>query len=654
VKKFRRFLALVVLLAVSLMTLAIAEDKTEIAIDSARNTAIKFKSSERADGVNGTFEVKGDIVKGLIAAVADLKFDAETAKQMGDAQGNLFYNLANEMELVGNLDVPVPSDGNDLSKLQGNLESVMTESNAYAKGSFSVEGKSATEAPTVNVDFSAKSDSKAFDGKVNFDVTSGDMGEVPFKSLDFTISEPDDSTTLAIEIKVATSSPMAGQLKQMGQNPDQVKSGITQQLGRAGIQVESVELGEYKEEGGNASVKLSIKMKEWRNLVKSGVGMMGGGRFDVAKLSESVNKLLEAKFENINFKLDAEGKTLKGQLTGKVQNIRQFLLGYYELTALITEAQLKDQGDSDDPGKRFMLAYQAVAMEEAKKGVQAMLDSDMGFDLKGKVNVKSAGEDKKTVNASGDLDMSFSNFKAYIAKANEAGIPVGKNTAIKLQAGMSGQSRVTGTLYAYSDAAFVNYYKRLLLATARQAGASPEAMATAEKIEFKTSAGSLALNKEGLKGSNYLESSDLTPAAKAVLTAASNNKLQGDLTGFAVTGKGEGEKMNIDGAIYFAKFMEGKSAADIKSTLGMSDATVNEKAKPEEVVLVAVSKPEVAMPEALKPVAQDGKKLISSPMAAVSGALGGGKGGSGGLLALGGLAVLGLVGVGMMAGKKKS
>ena len=199
----------------------------------------------------------------------------------------------------------------------------------------------------------------------------------------------------------------------------------------------------------------------------------------------------------------------------------------------------------------------------------------------------------------------------------------------------------------------INYYKKILLAAAKKGGAPEEALATAEKVELKSSAGAVAITKDGLKGANYLESNDLSPIFKAVIAGASGGKFQGDLTGFSVNGKTEGDKLNIDAMINFSKFMEGKSADEIKSALDApSSATVKEGAKPEEVKLVAVTKPEVAMPDSLKSVAADGKKLTSSsPMAALGGAMGGG--GNSMLYILGGLAAVGVVGVGVAAGRKK-
>lgn len=651
--KFRRILALAVLLAVSLI--AFAQEKSELLIDSARNAALKFKSSSNADGVSGTFNASGDVAKGLVTGAADLKFSPETAKQVGDISGALFLKMTEVMEIVGNLDMPVPPDmGKDVSKLDVNIESVLKDGKGYGKGTLDAAGKSAEEVPVVNVDMNAKADSKNFDGKVTFDVQmdKAKMGDIPWKSMDFGISEKEASTTFSFAATVNATAKEAQNLKQMGQNPDQIKQQITQGLASSGITVEKVEVGEYKEEGGVASAKLDVTLKGWRDVVKTNVGMLaGGGRFDGTKMTASVAKMLEAKFDSITYTMKFDDKGFKGEANAKVSNTRQFMTGYYELASMITEAQLKEQGDGDDMKQRFLLAYQSVAMEEAQRAIQAMFDAEVAFDAKGSFKLSGEGEAKKDVKVKGDFNVDFSNFDAYAAKATAAGLPSAKKAAFKFVLGINDKQRLLGTMYGSSDVNLINYYKKMFLASAKKAGAPAEALKTAETVEFKSGAGSFAITKEGIKGANYLESNDLTPLVKAGLAAASEGKFDGDLTGFSINGKTEGEKMNVDGTVNFAKLMPGKSVEDVKANLNVE--SVKDDAKPEDVKLVAVTKPEVTMPDSLKPVAADGEKLLASnPVAAVTGALGG-KGGSNLIYILGGLAAVGVVGVGVAAGRKK-
>jgi hypothetical protein len=220
---------------------------------------------------------------------------------------------------------------------------------------------------------------------------------------------------------------------------------------------------------------------------------------------------------------------------------------------------------------------------------------------------------------------------------------------------MSDKARLTGTLYAYTDANFIEYYKKVLINVSKKAGAPAEALATAEKVQFKSAGGSFTLNKDGIKGGNFLESSDLTPLFQAAVGAASGGKFSGDVVGFSIAGKGEGEKMNLDGMVNFSKFMPGKTADQVKEALSARSTTVvKEDAKADEVKLLAVTKTEVSMPDSLKAVASDGKSLVgaTNPIGSLGGALGGG-GSSSMLYILGGLAALGVVGVGVAAGRKK-
>lgn len=653
-KLFRRILALAVLLAISLI--AIAQGKSELLIDSARNAALKFKGSDNANGVSGTFNASGDVAKGLVTGAIDMKFDPETATKVGDISGALYTSMTEVMEIVGNLDMPVPPEmSKDLSKLDVNIESVLKDGKGYAKGNVDVAGKSQEVMPTINGEGSIKADNKNFDGKLTFDVESSEMGKVPFKQIDFGISEKEASTTFSFGAAFDATAKEAQNLKQIGQNPDKLKEQITQGLGQSGITVEKVEVGEYKEEGGVASAKIDITLKGWRDVVKTNVGMLaGGGRFDGAKLTGSVSKMLEAKFDSITYTMKYDGKKLSGELNGKITNTQQFLLGYYELASMITEAQLKEQGDGNDEKQRFLLAYQSVAMEEAQRAMQAMIEANVTIDGKGTLKMTPEGEDKKGFKVRVEGNTDFSNFDAYAQKATAAGLPSAKKAAFKLVLGINDKQRLAGSLFGSSDVNLINYYKKMFLATAKKAGAPEEALKTAEGVEFKSAAGSITISKDGLKGSNYLESNDLSPLTKAGLAAASGGKFEGDLIGFAIAGKTEGEKMNVDGTVNFAKFMPGKSADQVKEAMGGGLETVKDDAKADDVKLVAVTKPEVSMPDSLKPVAADGQKLLeSNPVAAVAGALGG-KGGGGSLIyILGGLAAVGVVGVGVAAGRKK-
>ncbi len=650
-KIFRRILAIVVLLALGLI--AIAQEKSELLIDSARNAAMKFKSSSKADGVSGSFGVAGDVAKGLTTGTVDLKFNPDTAKQIGDISGALYVSMTEVMETVGNLDMPVPPDmAKDVSKLKANIESVLKDGKGYAKGDFDLAGKGTEVIPTVNVDGNLKTDAKNFDGKVTFDVEASDMGKIPFKNFEFGISEKDASTTFSFGASVDATGREAQGLKQMGQNPDKMKQQITQGLSSSGITVEKVEVGEYKEEAGVASAKMSVTLKGWRDVVKTQVGMLaGGGRFDGAKMTAAVSKMLEAKFDSINYTMKYDGKKLSGELNGKIGNTSQFLLGYYELATQITEAQLKEQGGGDEK-QRFLIAYQSVAMEEAQRAMQAMIEANVGTEAKGTFKISPEGEDKKSFKASGNFNIDFSNFDAYAQKATAAGLPSAKKAAFKADLTINDKQHLVGSLFGSSDVNLINYYKKMFLATAKKAGAPEDALKTAESVEFKSGAGAFAISKEGIKGSSYLESNDLTPLVKAGISAASGGKFEGDLTGFSINGKTEGEKMNLEGVVNFSKLMPGKAADAVKSEFGGTD--VNDKASADDVKLVAVSKPEVAMPDSLKPVAADGEKLLeSNPIASVTGALGG-KGGGGSLIyILGGLAAVGVVGVGVAAGRKK-
>lgn len=656
-KKFRKVFALALLLTISLVMLAVAEDKTELFIDASRNAAFKFKSSESASGVNGTFNLGSDVTKGLMAGKVDMKFDAATTKQMGDSKGALYFNLGDVMEIVGNLNISLPPESKEqLKALTGTIESSLNGSSPYSKGKFNLEAtQGGANVATLAVVLNGNGDPAKFDGtmKLNMDWAYLAQAQNPVRNFKIGISEKDATKSqIDLALSMDASSPYAAQMKQAATNPDQIKAGVSQALGSSGVKVEDVKLGEYKEADGKGSITLTIVLSDWRKVLQSAATSRGGA--DGNKMGAAVGKLLEARFDDVNLTLDFDKSKLDGAGVAKVGNVRQFLLGYYDIMSIVMDEQLKNQGDTNDFSKRMMLAYQSVVTQEGKRWVEVMADAGLGFKGDAKFNLSPAGDDKKGVKSDGEFNLTFDKFDSYIDKANVAHLPIGKNTALKVNVNMDASKVVKADLYGYTDGKVLDYYKQVLLDSAKKAGAPQPSLDEAAKVNFKDGQGSFTLTNTGITGSSFAETTDLGPLVKVLVDTAAKDQFSGQITGFSLNGATANNRMNVDGVVNFSKFMEGKSADEVKKLTHAS--TVNDKAKPEDVTLVAVTKPEVAMPAELKPIADDGKKLLNtSPMAAVTNALGGGKDGTNNLLyILGGLAAVGVVGVGLAASKKKN
>lgn len=677
-KSIRRILTLAFLLAVCLATWVSAEENAKLLLDSGHNAAIEFKKTDASKGLDGTFDIGGDFAKGLSTMKADFKFGPEIQKEFGDASGGFYANVGQNVEAVGNLDVTLPDDAkkNAPKKAEGQLESVFGDAKSYAKGTLSIVTPVPNAVPKINVDGKLDGTSKTFNGKTNFgfDLGAERAKNVPFKSFGINISDKasdkETLTTLKISVALDAKSPYANSFKEVGKAPDKIQGPIKGGLAAYNFQVEKVELLEFKD-SPDVSGTLVITFKDLRKsitgLIDPQVASMAQmQKFDAEKIKADVAKIMEVKVNNFDVKIALDGTAVKGSIEGALENTNAFLVGYYDMVGEIVEAQLKSKGEEADFGSKMGLAYQAVAMEDAKKIITVFAESDIKFNGDFKLALETGGAPAGTATPAatpaagqsndlkidGDFNLNFDNVKSYIDKAVAAGLPFGKSSAAKLQFKLSDGGHINGTLYAFNDAKVLDYYKSLLVKTLRKAGAPEDQVKLVDGITIN--GGQMAFNasKAGVTGSGFAETSSLVPVVKAIVATADKN-FSGDPSGFTISGKTDKDKINIDGKIFISKLMEGKSAADIKAASGLD---VKEGAKPEEVKLVAIEKPEVKIPASLVAVQDDGKKLLStSVVAAIPGMNSlNQKTGGNGMFILGGLIAAIVVGAGMAAGRKKS
>ena len=162
----------------------------------------------------------------------------------------------------------------------------------------------------------------------------------------------------------------------------------------------------------------------------------------------------------------------------------------------------------------------------------------------------------------------------------------------------------------------------------------------------------LSLTGSNLTVKGYGETSDLTPAVSAILKKGAP-QIEGTLVGakmdfnFKADGSGEGEPMTL----FFKDFMPGKSDDQIKKALSLpGSATVTADAASGDVTLVAVEKPTVEMDPKLAAIQSEAQAKLGST-AVAAGATSGSKSW---MMILAGVLILGLIGVGLAAGKKSA
>ncbi len=657
-RKQFRVLTLLLFLAFCLMQIGLADNSSEVKLDSAtHNAVLKFKSTKKSDGTSGTADVAGDFAKGLSTFKADLKFGPGTQKDLGDAKGALYWTMGEVLEAVAKFDMTVPKESSNKApkKADLNIESVLSAADSYSKGNFSLTAPAPKKVPKVSVDGKLDGSAKSFGGGLNFNVELGDDAkQFPVKNLDLNISENEGSTTLKLRVAADPKSPIAPQITMMGKSPDQITGGIKGGLESLEVKVDKVEVSEFKD-APDVTATLTIVLKDWRGTVSKKLGESKAGAYenlDEAKMKAAVAKCLEAKFSNIDIKISNNGTAISGVTESKIENFNSFLDGYYDIVGMVMEQQMKDKAEGADVKQKMLMAYQATAMDQARKMMNVVTEANLTYKGEFKFKMETPVDKDGKVGdlaADGDFNIKMDNFKAYIEKAQAAGLPVGKSTALKV-IGSLNEGTIHFTSYANTDAKLIEFYKGLLADTMKKAGLPDDQVKLVKDITVKGGATSIDVTKDGVVGSGYLESSDLTPAIKSVVALADPN-FSGDPSGYQVSLATDKDQATIEGQVFFNKLMVGKSNDDIKKAL---NAPVVD-AKADDVKLIAIEKPEVKVPSELASVQADGKKLLGGGSIASALTGGGTTGGiPTGLLALGGLVAVGVVGVGVMAGGKKS
>jgi hypothetical protein len=656
VNKSLRSYTLTAGLLLGMVGLGYAADTNEVLIDSARNAVIKTTTTSPNKGYTGSIDAAGDFAKGLSTIKGDIKLSPEDQKSVADSKAFFYTTVGQTLEAVGNVDLVIQPDKDkpSLQSLDGNLQLGQDSSTGYSKGEFTLGATAAQELPQFAVNGTVDASGKLLSNDGNFSMDLKENAEkIPFKSLQVDLTEAQNTTTLAVSVLAPSSSPMASNLRMIGKNPDQVKTGVTAMLGQFAIQVDKVELTEYKDGPEGVSGKLTIAIKEWRPVAKAGMSRymdQAGDAIDKTKAASGVDELLAARIDDLNVKLSIDKSTLSGSVHSKIENTESLALGYYDVIASAMEGQFK-QKTHRSTIQRVIMAMQLVQIEDARKTVQVLAESGMSVKGSAKLSLDPAPADKAkgtkpSFTIKGDLDSSVDHVADYLSKAKAAHLPVADKVAGKATVHLAQNGHLAATLYGYSDANILDFYRQLAVDTATKVGATPDAIKLVDGVQVKGGTFEGKFDKGEVSFNGYAETSNLVPAFSAVFRGMSEGATA-DVTGFHVSSKFVGQNNVTEFALNLAKFMEGKSASEVKKFF---PGTVKEKVPTADVQLAVVTKTEVPMPAELVAVEADGKKLLGSGSIAMGTA---GAGGSKLPYVLGGALVLVLAGLGAAAAARK-
>ncbi len=635
------------LVLVALITAGYAKEETSLLISGNRDAVVKIQDDRGERGAEGKVKGSADLKAGQSAFEADLKLvdSPELAGSKAQAYGSLSKK---ETEFIGKMDIKIPEEGDAPDKFDLQLDNVTEGDKGNVKFTMAMSGPATDDVPSLNLKGTMDGSPKEFNTNWTYDIASPDLTGIPFNGMEIKLSEEGDATSLMLVVKVPTGSDAAAQI---GMLP-MVKPMMEEKLKSVNITVEKLEIPAPKDENGVTTASLDLTIKGWRatagNAIDGNAAAMGVPGLDGMKVAASLKKMLAVQCKNFSFTLNATEGKMDGSFDLAVVNVDQFFEGYMDiLPALLEMQQATNSGYADDMTK-IQEAYMKTSIKQTQDALKVLVGSPLSFKGGGELSMTRSEE---TAEFKANFNMDVSNMKAFIEKAKAAGLPVATKQIVFIDVSLKDKTALTGEAYMYSDADFSDQIKKLVVPVLKEAGAPAEVEKLVQEFTFEDAKLSMNLDGQNLSVKGHSKTSDLTPAVQEILKNAAP-QLEGEVVGVSVDADFQPEAKGSKVVnVYFSNLFPGKSADETKKLLGLpSNTTVNESAGADEVKLVAVTVPEIAPSGELVAI----QKAHNKSGVGLPGLPGSSGGGSNWLWILGGVLVLGMVGVGLAAGKKSA
>lgn len=667
-----KLLPLVLALLLATLTLGLAQEELQVLITGDRNAAIKVNMSDGEKGVAGTVKASADLAAGKSAINADLTID-ELA-EAGDLTAEAYSKLsARTVEMIGNLGVTVPEgEMSDMPKaFSFNMESKTTK-DSYAKAELKLEVPTPEDVPKVALDGKVEGSAKEFGGNLNYTVgmETGAGAQIPFTEFGLTIKDAAQgeavTTTIVAKMSAAKGSPFAQNLTQLPSMAEMIKSQLQQ---AAGLKVEKVEIPPVEETDTTVSATVTIAITDLRTTLngfidQAGPSMAQDPNINPQEMTAGLKSMISPRVDNFEFTMKVNGDEVSGAVTGKITELDQFFKGYIAMLVSVMKSTQNEAYADAGPLAPYLIAFNELSMEQAALAMEVMSETSMTFKGDGKFAMEKVpgAEGSQTpapdmLKLDANLNFTADNYDDYVAKAKAKGLPVAEKAAMLADASLAGDNKIQAHLYLFSEGDALEYYRKLFAQAIIKAGGDEQAASIVKEMELKDAAFNMSLKGTKLNVVGYSETSDLTKASVAILKAAAP-QIEGTLTGAGID-----LTMNADGTgngslgIYYSGFMPGKTPDQVKQALGLpASAKVDDQAPADAVKLVAVERPEVQVSGELAALQSKGQKLLATTVAGIPipGTGGGSGGGMNWMLIIGGVLVLGLVGVGLAAGRKSA
>jgi hypothetical protein len=645
----KQTIALLALLFLFSWTWTSAEE-ISVKVAGDRTAVVHVTDTDSADpDVSGSFNGSADLKQGKSAFKADLVL--KSAAELQGAKAGFYSKMTGKtIEAIGFIDAKVPSEPDAPKVLDIKAETVTEGDQSAANFSINVVAPNADQSvPTGSGSANIEGDFKAITSSGDFSFSGGDIkvDEIPFKSFSFEINEADNKTSISFEIKVAKDAEMAAQLDQIPAMAPMLEG----QLKQANIQFEGLEFPAPTEQGDLKVGTGKLTIIDLRGTIRPFLGFAAGGLqaemgpdVDVQSALES---MLEVKFDKFAFNLDVGADKMDGKFQVNLSSLDKFYEGYLVILPAVQKQSNQEMARELDEFGPLFIAFMDLNSEQAVKAIRAALQSNMKLTADAKFALEPKGEDL-SFTASGKL--LTSDYKDYLAKAKEAGLPVAEKAVGHFDLSLKDGTTLAGQMYLFTDGDLVSYYKGMLGNAAKSSGAPQDVVDAINSLELNQVAMKMDLQDNKVSLAGLGDTSDLTAVTKMVIQKAAP-QVEANLTGATFAAEmPEGNEGKVDFKIFFSDFMPGKNEAQIKESLGLpGSATVTLEASGDDTKLVAVDAPELAVDGKLAEVQSAGQKLLASSPAD----MGGGEGGGGkmALIAIGGLLIVGVLGF-LMFGKK--
>jgi hypothetical protein len=364
-----------------------------------------------------------------------------------------------------------------------------------------------------------------------------------------------------------------------------------------------------------ASLSVTITIKDLRGPLGA-LGGMGVGRLNPSNPSAVVDafKDLLSLTGKLSLSIKVDPGLASGSLEVDATHLDTFLHGYMTVVGLMQEANTKQQlSRAHSPAEKMFIKWMSLIQKRTSDlnaaSFKALAESGATSEQSISVNLEAKGPDV-TVSLNGKSDTN--NIERATAALKAAGFPTidkgGVVFSVKTENG-----NLVGNFYVSVLGNAVDSLKSLLVAPAQ---ADAELKATADllaNLQLKDAKMVGGLKDQKLALSGYVETSDLTPTAKAALAQAAP-KLSATPDGARIEASAANGKGEVTVKLHFKDFMPGKSAQDITSSLGADPSAlkVEVDAAGDKISLgAALTKPAVSMPSTLASVKASGDAMVA-------------------------------------------